>query len=70
MFERSTGVIMKGLRAYFLVPFRGLGVLIRIFRANRAWVARRLAHKPAAYSIWGIVFLTLLAWFLIWLLAV
>ena len=70
MIERSTGVVMSGLRSYFFVPFRVLGFFIRIFRANRAWVASRLAHKPAAYSMSGITFITLLAWFVIWLLAV
>lgn len=70
MFQRNTGVMMNVLRAYFLVPFRVLGFFIRIFRTNRAWVARQLAGKHAAFSVRGVIFITLLAWFVIWLLAV
>ena len=70
MFQRNTGGIMNFLRAYFLVPFRVLGFFIRIFRTNRAWVARQLAGKHAANSVRGVIFITLLAWFLIWLLAI
>ena len=60
---------MKWLRAYYAAPFMALAVLVRVFRFNRAWLAERLSSKTAAGSVKLIITGTLLAWFVIWLVA-
>ena len=60
---------MEWLRAYISVPFKVLAVFVRIFMFNRAWIEKRLARRPAANTIKGILAVTLLMWFLVWLFA-
>lgn len=60
--EADAGAIAKLLRGYYLVPFRALGVGVRIFRNNRAWLAERLAHRGAAVAIQGFFVLTVAVW--------
>ncbi|MEE8395745.1 MAG: hypothetical protein V3S29_06790 [bacterium] len=63
--EADAGAIAKLLRGYYLVPFRALGVGVRIFRNNRAWIAERLAHRGAAVAIQGFFVLTVVVWLVI-----
>ena len=67
--EMDTGSLMTWLRAWFAVPLRILAVLVTIFQFNRAWLARILARKSAAGSLKGIIFVTIVVWFAIWLFA-
>lgn len=64
---------MAWLRAYISVPFKALAIVlarfVRIFRFNRAWLEAALARKSAAMAVRGILIITVIAWFLIWLFA-
>lgn len=60
---------MNFLRAWFEAPFRLLAVLVAIYSANQARVARLMA-RPAARKLWrGAVIITALVWLGVWLFA-
>ncbi|MCZ6647340.1 MAG: hypothetical protein O7B79_14010 [SAR324 cluster bacterium] len=69
MNEVSPGAIRKSLRAYYAIPFKVLSVFVRIYMVNQAWLAALLARRGAAYSFKGIIVITVLVWFGIWLFA-
>ena len=58
---------MHWLRAYYALPFKALAVLVRIYKANRAWLEAHLAGKRAAFSIKSLMLVTLVVWIAIWL---
>lgn len=60
---------MGFLRAWFEAPFKMLAVLVGIYNANQARVARLMARADAR-GLWrGAVIVTALAWLVVWLVA-
>lgn len=60
---------MAWLRTVFALPLGALVALIAIYRFNRAWMEKRMAGKSAADSFKGLILVTILVWFAIWLFA-
>ena len=59
---------MKWLRAYLEVPFKILAFFVALFMANRRWLDEKMSRRHADLAFKWFIGLTMLAWFIIWLL--